>query len=255
MNNTSFATTEPEGEQWRSDWKELNTSGVNALYQADFVHAENFLSAALALVENEESRQIEFSTSLVNFGSLYQQQGKFTEAESQYLRAKVIREKLFGQDHPMFGQCLNNLATLYDEQGKYDEAETLYLKALKIDEKNLGPNHIDVAKDLNNLAVLYRMQARYSNAEALYQRVIAIVQQSPDANPLEVAAFLNNLALVYSKQNKLAEAESLYLQSIEIIEEWPDLRIPILQKLCTTSHASTNCKATLPRPRHSPFAH
>ena len=78
---------------------------------------------------------------------LYDDQGRYAEAEPLYKRALAIQEKALGPDHPDVATALNNLAVLYRHQGRYAEAEPLYKRALAIEEKALGPDHPDVASD------------------------------------------------------------------------------------------------------------
>ena len=94
------------------------------------------------------------------------QQGKYAEAEKQFLAALREAEK-FGSADRRLARSLTSLATLYRTQGKYNDAEPLYQRALEIDEKVLGTEDTQVAADLNNLGVLYHAQAKYSEAEAL----------------------------------------------------------------------------------------
>jgi tetratricopeptide (TPR) repeat protein len=61
---------------------------------------------------------------------LYDNQGRYADAEPLYKRALAIREKTLGPDHPDVAQSLNNLALLYDQQGRYADAEPLYKRAL-----------------------------------------------------------------------------------------------------------------------------
>ena len=69
---------------------------------------------------------------------LYQEEGRYAEAEPLYKRALAIREKALGPDHPdyfLVAQSLNKLAAFYGHQGRYAEAEPLYKRALAIFEK------------------------------------------------------------------------------------------------------------------------
>ena len=90
---------------------------------------------------NKERISIRYSiaTVLHNLAVLYQDQGKYSEAEPLFKRALAIDEKTLGPDHPSVAKVLGNLAVLYQAQGRYSEAEPLYKRALEIDEKTLGP--------------------------------------------------------------------------------------------------------------------
>jgi tetratricopeptide (TPR) repeat protein len=111
--------------------------------------------------------------SLNNLGLLYQNQGRYADAEPLYKRALAIREKAVGPDHSDVALSLNNLASLYVVQGRYADAEPLFKRSLAINEKALGADHPNVAASLNNLAELYRAQGRYADAEPLYKRTIS----------------------------------------------------------------------------------
>ena len=72
------------------------------------------------------------ATSLNNLALLYDNQGKYAEAEPLYQRSLAIWEKALGPEHPNVAASLNNLAFLYNNQGKYAEAEPLHKRALAI---------------------------------------------------------------------------------------------------------------------------
>jgi CHAT domain-containing protein/Flp pilus assembly protein TadD len=102
--------------------------------------------------------------SLNNLALLYQEQGRYADAEPLYKRSLAIRQKTLGPDHPDVATSLNNLAWLYKDQGRYADAEPLYKRSLAIKETSFGPDHPDVATALNNLAALYDNQGRYADA-------------------------------------------------------------------------------------------
>ena len=66
---------------------------------------------------------------------LYNNQGRYADAEPLYKRALAICEKALGPDHPDVAASLNDLAALYSKQGRYADAEPLIKRALAIREK------------------------------------------------------------------------------------------------------------------------
>ena len=149
-------------------------------------------------------------------GNQFSQQGKYAEAEKQFLAALLEAEK-FGSADRRLARSLTSLATLYRAQSKYAEAESLYRRALeidealfrralKIDEKALGPDHPDIAISLTNLAFLYHAQARYAEAEALFRRALAIIEQAVGPAHPKVAATLESYAALLRKTNREYEA-------------------------------------------------
>ena len=110
---------------------------------------------------------------LNNLSDLYQDQGRYADAEPLLKRSLAIKEKALGPEHPKVATSLNNLAELYLAQGRYADAEPLYKRSLAIDEKALGPDHPGVATNLNNLAGLYQAQGRYADGLPIVRRTIS----------------------------------------------------------------------------------
>jgi tetratricopeptide (TPR) repeat protein len=50
---------------------------------------------------------------IANLAKLYDDQGRYADAEPLFRRALAIHEKARGPDHPRFANSLNNLALLY----------------------------------------------------------------------------------------------------------------------------------------------
>ena len=152
--------------------------------------------------------------SLNNLALLYNDQGRYSDAEPLYKRSLAIREKKLGADHPDVARSLNNLAGLYQSQGRYSDAELLYKRSLAIREKVFGPDHPDVANALSNLALLYQAQRRYAEAEPLLKRSLAIDEKALGADHLQVALLLNNLAGLYQSQGRNSDALPLVKRTI-----------------------------------------
>ena len=95
---------------------------------------------------------------------LYDEQGKYPQAEPLYQRALRIREQALGPNHADMAYPLTNLANLYYQQGKYDEAEPLYQRALRIREQVLGPTHPLLQETVRNYASFLRKMGRETEA-------------------------------------------------------------------------------------------
>jgi tetratricopeptide (TPR) repeat protein len=105
---------------------------------------------------------------------LYNEQGRYADAELLFKRSLAIWEKALGPEHPDVAAALNNLAMFYNSQGRYADVEPLLKRCLTIKEKAFGPDHSDVAISLTNLGLLYNEQGRYADAELLFKRSLAI---------------------------------------------------------------------------------
>jgi CHAT domain-containing protein/Tfp pilus assembly protein PilF len=160
-----------------------------------------------------------YGIALNNLAKVYEEQGKYADAEGLHKRALAIKEKALGKDHPDVANSLNNLAVVYRAQGKYADAEGFYKRALAIREKALGADHPDVARTLNNLANVYWAQGKYADAEGFYKRALAITEKALGADHPDVAGTLNNPANVNWEQGKYADAEGFYKRALAITEK------------------------------------
>ncbi len=160
-----------------------------------------------------------YGAALNNLAMVYNEQGKYADAEDLFKRALAIYEKTRGASPPTVASTINNLAALYDEQGKYADAEGLYKRALAIREKALGKDHRDVAHTLHNLGVVYKEQGKYADAEGLYERALSILEKTLGKDHPEVATSLSSLAGVYKDEGKYADAEGLYKRALAIREK------------------------------------
>jgi tetratricopeptide (TPR) repeat protein len=183
--------------------------------QKELTLAQEYLEKAIVLQTKFQKLEA-LATSLNNLAVLYDNQGKYSEAEPLYLDALEMRKQLFTGDHPDVASSLNNLALLYHNQGKYSEAEPLYLDALEMTKRLFTGDHPDVASSLNNLALLYHNQGKYSEAEPLYLDALEMTKRLFTSDHPNIATSLNNLAYLYHNQGRYSEAEPLYLEALEM---------------------------------------
>ena len=159
------------------------------------------------------------ATALSNLALLYDEQGRYAEAEPLFWRALAISEKVLPENHPDIALRLHNLAGLLRNLGQQSQAEQFYDRSLLIREKVLGPEHPDVAQSLDSLAVLYKEQKRYAEAELLQKRAFTISEKALGPDHPDVGIRLNNLAQLYKAQGLYAEAEPLLKRTVSILEK------------------------------------
>ena len=145
--------------QTADDWGDLATQGTDAYNRGAYAESSKLHAAALAIAEKLGPKDDRLAATLSNLGTTYRAQGRYAEAEKLYRRALVLREVMFGTDHPQVAIVVNNLATLYHANGAYASAEPLFRRSLDIWEKSAEPDE-HIATALNNLAGIYRAQAR-----------------------------------------------------------------------------------------------
>lgn len=151
-------------------------------------------------------------------GEALRQQGNFTQAATEYVRALQLSVRIFGPESVETATLRNNFGLICSELGKFDDAESLYRQSLAVREKVLGPNHVDVAQTLNNLGSLYRQTNRQAQAIGLFERSLAIREARYGPNHAQVSQSLNQLGSVYQDLGQTERAEAYFLRALQIGE-------------------------------------
>ena len=156
---------------------------------------------------------------LDHIGNYLRARADFADSRRHLIRAREIRENVFGKEHADVAETLNNLGWLESDQGRYQDAEPLIKDTLEVREKVLGPDHPDTAMSLNNLAVLYQAQGQYTKAKPLFKRALEIREKVLGPDHPDAALGLGNLATLYRAQGQYTNAEPLYKRALEIHEK------------------------------------
>ena len=96
---------------------------------------------AFTILERLPGTDYDLATLHNNIGVAASDRGDATMAEDHYRRALVIKERIFGPDHPDVAMTLHNLGALAADNGDDAGATLLLQRALKIFETSLGADH------------------------------------------------------------------------------------------------------------------
>lgn len=163
-------------------WKTLNTAGMLAYKERDFVLAKEMFHRALNVLEGSNERDSRAATTLNNLGATHEALGEYEQAELRYRHALTMIETIQGPDHPDVVVGLNNLASLYFSQHAFDKAEPLWQRGLSISEKFLGDAHPHLIQPLLTLGLVTQVQKEFDRAESYYLRAIEIGKRALGAD-------------------------------------------------------------------------
>ncbi len=149
-------------------------------------------------------------------GETYRKLGEYAAADPHLQRARLLRLRELGQEHPDTLRSVNHLAILYQVQGRYEEAEPLFVKTLDIAINILGEEHVNTLGYMFNLAGLYWNQGRYKEAETKYIRTLQIQKRVLGEEHPNTLDSTSNLAGLYKDQGRYNEAELLHVKTLEI---------------------------------------
>ncbi|MCP3722582.1 tetratricopeptide repeat protein [Paraburkholderia sp. CNPSo 3272] len=199
------------------------------LRQKKYQSAEPIYTSALAHLRRSAIEAPELRRDVViilnNFGLLYSDTQRLTEAETAYQEAQGMSREMAETNPaaylPDVANTLINLGNLYRSTQRLSEAETAYQEAQAISRKMAETNPAaylpDVASALNNLGNLYRSTQRLTAAETAQKEALGIRRTLAETNPAayfpDVAGTLNNLGLLYKHTQRLTEAEVAYQEA------------------------------------------
>ena len=163
-------------------WKTLNTAGMLAYKEGDFVLAKEMFHRALDVLEESTDLDSRAATTLNNLGATHEALGEYEQAELRYHHALTQIETIQGAEHPDVVVGLNNLASLYFSRQAFDKAEPLWQRGLAISEKFLGDTHPHLIQSLLTLGLVTQAQQEFDRADTYYLRAIEISKQALGAD-------------------------------------------------------------------------
>lgn len=182
--------------------------------------AEQYFRKGIEMEKNSIGTQhIQHAHSLSKLASLYENQGKYAQAEPLYTQSSDIFKSQLGNKDTTYAASLINLAILFEELGKYEQAEHHYEEALLIYSLQLGEKHPKYAQALSNKAGLYIEIGDYSKSELLYQEALEQFKKIYGEENDHYSTILNNMAILYEKMGKSERAELLYQQILSIYKK------------------------------------
>ena len=144
----------------------------------------------------------------LNLGTIYQQLGKFTQADSLLQSALEVRRKTLGPENRQVAEILVALGLLRVDQAQLEEAERLVRQGLAMNKRDLPANHPAVAKGTSALGKVLEDRGKYDEAITVLNEAARLQSNSGPPTP-EIAATLAELANSYFYTGRYAESETL----------------------------------------------
>jgi Tfp pilus assembly protein PilF len=179
-------------------------------FRADghYREAETAFRDALDTARSIASRSEDVANSLDQLASLYNQSGRYNEAEPLYRQSLQLWLKLRGRHDPHVIAAMSNLASVHLGQARLEEAQLGLRKVLELQQSlsETGPEHAVV---LNNLALVYLERGKPASAEAVLQRAIRTLEDALGPDHPKTIETLENLATVALVQGHSVQAEEI----------------------------------------------
>ena len=180
--------------------------------------AEETLSAALRLAEENGSGPLERAGLHALMAELEAVRGRHVDAEAQARRVLRLRRQALELHHHDVLVAQASLGALLVPQAKYDEAEPLLRESIRRFEATLGPSVFEIAGAANSLAALLTATGRLEEAAGWYRRVLAIKAAVLGATHPAVATTLHNLAVVFESAGRADDAAAVWAEARRLLE-------------------------------------
>jgi serine/threonine-protein kinase len=141
-------------------------------------------------------------------GTLYENLGKFDEADRLLNSALSERRSLFGPDHPQVAESLVALGLLRDEQAQLPEAERLVREGLAMTKRHLPPDHPAVARATTALGKVLADHGSYDAAISTLEEAVRLQSSKGRPTP-ESTASLYELASAHFAAGHYEISQSL----------------------------------------------
>jgi len=146
-------------------------------------------------------------------GTIYEQLGKFDQADTLLHSALDRRKALFGPDSTEVAESLVALGQLRSDQAQYDEAEQLIRHSLDMTKRHLPPTHPRIGKAMYALGEVLVNQGKYDQGIQMLNEAVRI-QSAPGGVTADLAETLTELANAQFYAGHLDISNSLNLRVV-----------------------------------------
>jgi tetratricopeptide (TPR) repeat protein len=113
-----------------------------------------------------------------------------------------LHHRLYGPDHPNYGNSVVNLAALLARTGKFEEAERYYLEVIALYSKIYGEKNFNTATVRSLLAECLTKTKKYPQAEKLLMECLAIITGQFGQDHPRTHATVRRLVALYEAWGK-----------------------------------------------------
>ena len=195
--------------------KVLNSVGVLANYQGDYINSGNYHEESLRF-----SRKLGdifgIASSLNSLGSNAYDQGDYEQAQKFYEESLFIAREI--GDERGIASSLNGLGKVSHSQGDYQQAQKYHEESLRFNRKLEDKRSIAIS--LNNLGVLAYNQGEHQQAQKFYEESLFLARELGDKSG--IATSLNNLGVGAYNQGDYQQAQKYHDESLLLRREIGD---------------------------------
>ncbi len=154
--------------------------------------------------------------SLDQLASLYNDLGRFQEAEIMEKKSLSIRQQSPAQNLSAMAQTLSLLGRIEINLDKMSLAQSVLEKAIATLNQDPHADTVLTVHLLNSLAETYQLEGLFPKAESTLQKALSEAQKNFPSDDVQVADAMENLADFHHSQNQEDKAKPLYDSALKI---------------------------------------
>jgi tetratricopeptide (TPR) repeat protein len=155
-----------------------------------------------------QSSGINDETSLISFGNILYQMGKYDLAEKYF--HYLLKD--LSPDHQDISRCYHALGVIALIKDNYDLSLQWHEKSLKI----LNLNDPRLADSYNCIGCIYQKKENFKYALEFYNKALIILENSFGENYYQIADCLNNMGCVYETEKNYSKALEYHQKALRI---------------------------------------
>ena len=212
---------------------------LGGIYQqlGRFDKAEEFLSASLR-ERYAAANSADIADGLLAFGSLRQDQARFSEAAKIIGQALAMRKVQSPVDVQAVAKAQSVLGRVLIDEQRYQDAIALLTQARQV-QIDKAADQSDLAATLTGLSDAEFDLSRYPDAAAWAQQALLLHQRLHGRNHPLVAVDLRNLGVIQTQTTHHPQAEKYFREALSIQQSWygdnhpetADTRLDLAQSL------------------------
>lgn len=207
--NCNLISAKPLYNQRNPSCKTMRVMARVYMAHGQYNKAQPLAEKALALAQKRNVSDKELCLCLLDLAYIYNNQGRFTDAEEMCKLGLALQEDVYYETHPYIAYTLRTLSSIYQGQRRFEDAHEALEKAMDImhenftaDDPALAPLRVDFAK-------LLAAEGKLKQAEGYYNKALESINQTYGPNHLYTATVIGSLAELYTLQGKYEQAETL----------------------------------------------
>ncbi len=148
-------------------------------------------------------------------GEAYGNVGEAKLGVPHLVRARDLRLKKLGEEHPLTLKAESGLGLCYWQAGQYDKALPLLEQTVEKSKRFLGVDHVDTLRSMEDLALAYQFRGQLKRAIDLFERVAERMESVLGPDDIDTLLCLSNLAIAYRDDQQTKRALELYEKTLE----------------------------------------